>query len=107
VLGNQQCPLLTTGRTQAESLAAEWSEVVMTTVRVCTPGSGYTLQIVAAIAESTSHVLDSFRAKPSVLLCVPIFVLITELVEVTSKDHMELIPAARNIARAGYLTNRD
>jgi len=77
----------------------------MTAVRVRAPDSGYTLQIVPAIAESTSHLLDTFRPKSSVLLCVPILVLITELVEVTSKDLMELIPAARNIPRACKLSN--
>jgi hypothetical protein len=77
----------------------------MPAVWVRAPDSGYTLQIVPAIAESTSHVLDPFGAEAAVLLCVSILVLITELVEVTSKDLMELIPAARNIPRACKLSN--
>jgi hypothetical protein len=48
-------------------------------------------------------VLDPFGAEAPVLLCVPILVLITELVEMSSEDLMELILAARNITRAGYL----
>ena len=65
------------------------------------------MEIVPTCAESSSHLLDPFRPKPSVLLCVPILVLITELVEVSIKDLMEFIPAARNIPRAGYLPSRD
>ena len=53
------------------------------------------------------HVLDPFGAEAAILLCVPILVLITELVEMSIKDLMELILAARNIPRAGYLPNRD
>ena len=107
VLGKQQCPLLTTGRTQVESLAAERSEVVVAAVWVCAPDSRHALEIVPTRAKSPSHLLDPFRPKPSVLLCVPILVLITELVEMSGEDLMELIPAARNIPRAGYLPNCD
>jgi hypothetical protein len=107
MLGEKECTLLATRRAQIEALAAEWSEIVMPAVWVRTPDSGYTLQIVPAIAEPTSHILDPFRAKSPVLLCVPILVLITELVEMSGEDVMELIPAARNIPRAGCPPNRD
>jgi len=100
MLGEKKCTFLATRRAQIEALAAEWSEVVVPAVWVRTPDSGYTLQIVPAMAESTSHVLDPFGAEAAILLCVSILVLITELVEVTSKDLMELILAARNIPRA-------
>ena len=105
MLGEKKCTLLAARRAQVEALAAEWSEIVMPAVWVRAPDSGYTVQIVPAIAESTSHVLDPFGAEAAVLLCVSILVLITELVEVTSKDLMELIPAARNIPRACKLSN--
>jgi len=105
MLGEKECALLAARRTEVEPLAAERPEVVMPAVRFRTPDSGYTLQVVPAIAESTSHVLDPFGAEAAVLLCVSILVLITELVEVTSKDLMELIPAARNIPRAHKLPN--
>ena len=78
----------------------------MPAVWVRTPDSGYTLQIVPAIAEPTSYVLDPFGAEAAVLLCVPILVLIAELVEMSIKDLMKLIPAARNIPRARYLRSR-
>jgi len=112
MLGEKECTLLATGRAQIKALAAEWSECslqnatdVLPAVWVRTPDSGYTLQIVPAIAASTSHVLDPFGAEVAVVLCVSILVLITELVEVTSKDLMELIPAARNMPRACKLPN--
>ena len=105
MLGEKKCTLLAARRAQIEALAAEWSEIVMPAVWVRTLDSGYTLQIVPAIAESTSHVFDPFGTEGAVGLCVSILVLITELVEVTSKDLMELIPAPLNIQRACKLPN--
>ena len=68
MLGEKKCTLLAARRAQVEALAAEWSEIVMPAVWVRTPDSGYTLQIVPAIAGSTSNVLDPFGAEAAVLI---------------------------------------
>jgi hypothetical protein len=105
MFGKQKRTPLAARWAEVEAFAAERSEIVMPAIWVRTPDSGHTLQIVPATAESPAYVLDSFGAEAAVLLCIPILVLVAELVEVTREDLMKLIPSARNVPRARWLSS--
>ena len=78
VLGEQKRPLLTTRRTEVESLAAKRSEIIISAFGIRAPNSRDSLQVISTGTELLTHGLNPVQPKHAVLFRVPIFVYIAE-----------------------------
>jgi len=97
MLGKEDCPFATAGRTEIEPLARERPKVVVTAFGI---GAAYprdALEIVAAHIEALAQLLDTLTAVPAVGGGVLLVVLLAEVGEVAFKYSMELVAATGNV----------
>ncbi len=73
----------------------------MLAVRIGALDSGDSLEVVAAGTESFPYFLNTLESKTTILFGIPLFVLITESLEVFFEDCMELISPTGYVFRVG------
>lgn len=99
VLGKQQRPLLAARRAQVEAFAAEGSEVVVPTRRVCAPNASHSEPVVSAGQEPLA---DPLRTEHAVLGGgVPLIEDVAELLQKPFEDRVQLISAPGDVASPG------
>ncbi len=69
------------------------SEIIVATLRICTPDSRDPLQVVAACGKLLSNLLDSLESEHAVLGSVLLVVLLAEVRKVMIEDRVKLVPA--------------
>ena len=107
MLGKEDCPFATAGRTEIEPLARERPKVVVTAFKIGTMDTRDALEIVAARREAFAQLLDTFKAVPAVGGGVLLVVLFAEVGEVAFNYSMELVAATRNIPVCHRARNGD
>jgi hypothetical protein len=97
MLGKEDGPFATAGRTKIEPLAGERSEVIVSAFGI---GAAYprdALEIVATGAKPLPDLLDALKAITAVSGGVLLIVLGADVAEVPLEYSMELVAAARNV----------
>jgi hypothetical protein len=97
MLGKEDCPFATAGRTEIEPLARERPKVVVTAFGIGTTDTRDAVEIVAARRKALAQLLDTLKAIPAVGGGVLLVVLLAEVGEVAFKYSMELVAATGNV----------
>ena len=99
--GEQQRPLLAARRAQGEALAAERSEVVMSTRRAGAPNASHSEPLFPAGQEPLADLTAAIQPEHPVGGRIRLVVDVAELVEMPFEDRVELIAAPGDAANPG------
>jgi len=97
MLGKEDGPFSTAGRTKTKPLARERPKVVVTAFGIGAAYARDALEIVATGAKPLAQLLDTLKAIPAVGGGVLLIVEPTEIIEVLLEDGMQIVPTARHV----------
>ncbi len=102
----QQCALLAARGAQAESLAGEGPEEIVSALRIHPPDSGNALGVVAASEELLAYRADVPKTKAPLTGGVAFVVLLTERFEVLLKDLLQRVASPWSVSARGLRWRR-
>lgn len=101
MLGEQQRRFLTARRTEVETLAAKWPEVVVTTGWIGAPDACHSKPAVPTGQKPLADVPDPLQAEHAVFGGLFLIVRVAEPLEMPVEDRVQLIAIPGNVASRG------
>ena len=97
MLGKEDYPFATAGRTEIEPLARERPKVIMAAFGIRTANPRNAVEIIATGRKPLADLLNTLEAVPAVRGRIFLFILLAEVGEVAFEDGMEVVVPARNV----------